>query len=334
MPALPGVADPVDVRSRYPLPVVRALIQFVIGAGFLFGLLAALLRRARCLAVTGIGLSLAALLLGGANMPNEGAVPDGLSRTRLVPVEPVAARRRVRAARAAVSAAAGARRVPRRLDHGHVALLRQPPAGAAYHAVDGDAGAGAASTGRSAGCSMPCSPSRLCCSSCGDDRRRPRRNTDSPPLSPRALALAVSCDPSLQRRARLDRRFTPAPGGHRASRAGFTFIPYCAVGFRCRRCTPISSSCPFTRCSSTQRQVPRRLAGESARHAALSSLASQRAPEAVDKNFAVHMPWIDRLFGTYHMPRDEWPTDYGIAGDPVPEGYAAQLIDPFTRARK
>jgi hypothetical protein len=35
------------------------------------------------------------------------------------------------------------------------------------------------------------------------------------------------------------------------------------------------------------------------------------------------------MFGTYYLPRDEWPTEYGIAGDPVPEGYAAQLIDPF-----
>jgi sterol desaturase/sphingolipid hydroxylase (fatty acid hydroxylase superfamily) len=53
------------------------------------------------------------------------------------------------------------------------------------------------------------------------------------------------------------------------------------------------------------------------------------APEATDKNFAVHMPWIDRVFGTYHLPDDKWPDDYGIAGDPVPEGYLAQLTDPF-----
>ena len=59
----------VDLRSRYPLPVVRPLIQFVIGAGFLFGLLAALLRGRKTLAMTGIGLSLAALLLGGADVP-------------------------------------------------------------------------------------------------------------------------------------------------------------------------------------------------------------------------------------------------------------------------
>jgi sterol desaturase/sphingolipid hydroxylase (fatty acid hydroxylase superfamily) len=58
------------------------------------------------------------------------------------------------------------------------------------------------------------------------------------------------------------------------------------------------------------------------------------APEAIDRNFAVHMPWIDRLFGTYHMPENRWPEDYGIAGDPVPEGYLAQLTDPFKTGRQ
>lgn len=57
------------------------------------------------------------------------------------------------------------------------------------------------------------------------------------------------------------------------------------------------------------------------------------APEAVDKNFAVHLPVIDRVFGTYHLPRDAWPATYGIAGDPVPEGYVRQLVYPFARAR-
>lgn len=52
--------------------------------------------------------------------------------------------------------------------------------------------------------------------------------------------------------------------------------------------------------------------------------------EALDKNFAVHLPWIDRLLGTAHLP-GRWPERYGIAGDPVPEGWAAQLAWPFRR---
>jgi sterol desaturase/sphingolipid hydroxylase (fatty acid hydroxylase superfamily) len=54
---------------------------------------------------------------------------------------------------------------------------------------------------------------------------------------------------------------------------------------------------------------------------------------AVDKNFAIHLPVIDRLFGTHYMPGRRWPVAYGIAGDPVPEPYLSQLVYPFTRAR-
>lgn len=53
--------------------------------------------------------------------------------------------------------------------------------------------------------------------------------------------------------------------------------------------------------------------------------------DAVDKNFAIHLPVIDRVFGTLHMPGDRWPTAYGIAGNPVPEAYWRQLTYPFTR---
>jgi len=53
------------------------------------------------------------------------------------------------------------------------------------------------------------------------------------------------------------------------------------------------------------------------------------APSPVDKNFAVHLPVLDRLFGTQHLPGDQWPEAYGIHGDPVPEGYARQLAYPF-----
>jgi len=52
------------------------------------------------------------------------------------------------------------------------------------------------------------------------------------------------------------------------------------------------------------------------------------AAEARDRNFAVHLPWLDRLFGTSHFPGKAWPDRYGIAGDAVPEGYLAQLAYP------
>ena len=56
------------------------------------------------------------------------------------------------------------------------------------------------------------------------------------------------------------------------------------------------------------------------------------AARPVDKNFAVHLPWIDRLFGTAHLPAARWPDVYGIEGEPVPEGYWRQLVWPFRGA--
>jgi lathosterol oxidase len=51
----------------------------------------------------------------------------------------------------------------------------------------------------------------------------------------------------------------------------------------------------------------------------------------IDKNFAIHFPWLDRLFGTYHMPGDAWPDELGLPKHPVPEGFLAQLVYPFRR---
>ena len=53
----------------------------------------------------------------------------------------------------------------------------------------------------------------------------------------------------------------------------------------------------------------------------------------IDRNFAVHFPWLDRLFGTYYMPEDQWPEALGIHGHPVPEGFVAQLVHPFRLKR-
>lgn len=52
--------------------------------------------------------------------------------------------------------------------------------------------------------------------------------------------------------------------------------------------------------------------------------------EGVDKNFAIHFPWLDRLFGTYHFPAGRWPQGYGVP-ETVPQGYLAQARYPFVR---
>lgn len=55
--------------------------------------------------------------------------------------------------------------------------------------------------------------------------------------------------------------------------------------------------------------------------------------EAVDRNYAAHLPVVDRIFGTYYMPADQWPGKYGVIGDPLPKGMVRQFLYPFTRRK-
>jgi sterol desaturase/sphingolipid hydroxylase (fatty acid hydroxylase superfamily) len=53
--------------------------------------------------------------------------------------------------------------------------------------------------------------------------------------------------------------------------------------------------------------------------------------EALDKNFAVHTPLWDLLFGTYYLP-DHWPARYGLHQERrLPVGWLRQLVYPFRR---
>ena len=52
--------------------------------------------------------------------------------------------------------------------------------------------------------------------------------------------------------------------------------------------------------------------------------------EGVDKNFAIHFPFLDKIFGTYYLPESKWPSGYGVL-ESVPKGYLAQLKYPFVR---
>ena len=58
-----------------------------------------------------------------------------------------------------------------------------------------------------------------------------------------------------------------------------------------------------------------------------------REPEAWDKNFAGLLPLWDRLFGTYYMPRNRWPANFGIC-EPMPTGFIGQLWAPFAWLRR
>jgi len=55
--------------------------------------------------------------------------------------------------------------------------------------------------------------------------------------------------------------------------------------------------------------------------------------EGIDKNFAIHFPWIDKIFGTYYYP-DTWPESYGLDGEEIAPGFVAQTIDPFIKRKR
>ncbi|MEE2886222.1 MAG: sterol desaturase family protein [Planctomycetota bacterium] len=57
-------------------------------------------------------------------------------------------------------------------------------------------------------------------------------------------------------------------------------------------------------------------------------------PDLYDKNFAIHFPLIDRCFGTYHLPGDEWPETMGLGEEKYPKGYLRQLVYPFWKDPK
>jgi sterol desaturase/sphingolipid hydroxylase (fatty acid hydroxylase superfamily) len=50
---------------------------------------------------------------------------------------------------------------------------------------------------------------------------------------------------------------------------------------------------------------------------------------AIDTNYSAHTVLFDRLFGTYHMPFEHWPADYGTTVR-LPRTYIGQLLYPVT----
>ncbi|HZS48765.1 MAG TPA: sterol desaturase family protein [Blastocatellia bacterium] len=52
--------------------------------------------------------------------------------------------------------------------------------------------------------------------------------------------------------------------------------------------------------------------------------------EAIDKNFAGQLPWLDLIFGTLYMPKDKMPETYGTL-EPLPSSYIKQMLYPFRK---
>ena len=51
-----------------------------------------------------------------------------------------------------------------------------------------------------------------------------------------------------------------------------------------------------------------------------------------DHNYSPMLPWVDRIFGTFYLPNQEWPAEYGIA-TPMPSSLGDQLLEPLILSR-
>ena len=73
----PQILSSPELRPHYPMHLMRMLIQGLIIAAVLCGVIAAILRRKKVLSLTGIFLALAATALGGASVPINQTLTNG-----------------------------------------------------------------------------------------------------------------------------------------------------------------------------------------------------------------------------------------------------------------
>ncbi len=71
----PSLLTTPDMRAIYPMELVRGLIQLVLAAAFLLGVLNIVLSWRRVFGFTGIACALTATLLGGSRVAVETPVP-------------------------------------------------------------------------------------------------------------------------------------------------------------------------------------------------------------------------------------------------------------------
>jgi lathosterol oxidase len=327
-----------DVRARLPMPIVRTLVQLVIGLAFLLGLISTMLRRRKVLGITGICLALAASLAGGGNVPVEGAVRDvpvylGLDWFLLnvlllavlfVPLERFWPLHREQSVfRPGWTTDAIYLFVSHLLVQVSTLLTLMPARVLFSWAVH---------------------PSV-------------QRAVQSQPAVIQFVECVFVADFTeywvhrLFHRTRALWRFHAV---HHSSTSmdwlagsrlhivdvvltrGLTFVPLFLLGFDTGPLYAylvfVSFHAVFIHANVSwkfPRWVEALVVTPRFHHWHHGAEAA-----AIDRNFAVHLPWIDRMFGTYYAPPGQWPAEYGIAGHPVPEGFVAQLVYPVASREK
>ena len=61
-----------------------------------------------------------------------------------------------------------------------------------------------------------------------------------------------------------------------------------------------------------------------------------RQADYIDVNYAIHLPLVDMLMGTFKLPpHGQWPAEYGVMKlDTVPRGFWAQALMPLSRRKR
>ena len=329
----PALLTMPELRAVYPMRAVRAAVEIVIGAAFLLGLLSLALRRRKALGATGVALALVAGLLGGGTVEVDGPVPAspylGLDWFLLnvlmlcavfVPVEKIVPLRRRSAFRPGW-VTDGAHFLISHLLVQVSTLMTLAPATVLFAWARGGA---------------------------------VERAVAAQPAAVQFLEIVLVADLAEYAIHRLFHRarwLWPFHEVHHSSREmdwlagsrlhlvdvvltrGFTFLPIYLLGFERG---PVVAYLAFVSIHAVFIHANVRL-----RFGPLERLVVtphfhhwHHAAEAaaVDKNFAVHFPWIDRLFGTYHAPADRWPDEYGVVPDRMPPDWLGQLVHPFSPA--
>jgi sterol desaturase/sphingolipid hydroxylase (fatty acid hydroxylase superfamily) len=323
-----------EVRARLPIPLVRTVLQLVIGFAFLLGLLSTMLRRRKVLGATGMGLALAASLAGGGNVRVEGAVSTTpvylgfdwfllnvlLLAVVFVPLERFWPLRRDQSVfRHGWTTDAIYLFVSHLLVQVSTLLTLMPArvlfSWAIHPAIQG---------------AVQAQPAILQFLGC--------------------VLVADLTEYGVHRLFHRTRWLWPFHAVHHSSTSmdwlagsrlhivdvvltrGLTFVPLFLLGFDTG---PLYAYLVFVSFHAVfihanvrwrfPRWVENIIVTPRFHHWHHGAQA-----EAIDKNFAVHLPWIDKLFGTYYGPEGKWPEEYGLAGNPVPEGYLAQLAYPVT----
>lgn len=324
-----------DVRARLPIPLIRTLVHVVIGFAFLLGLISAMLRRRKVLGGAGMGLALAASLAGGGNVPVDSSVHTtpiylGLDWFLInvlllvllfVPMERLWPLRREQSVFRPGWTTDGIYLFLSHLLVQVSTLLTLFPARVLFSW-------GVHPAVQSAVQAQPAGLQFIQC-----------------------VFVADFAEYWIHRLFHRSRKLWPFHAVHHSSTSmdwlagsrlhvidvvltrGLTFVPLFLLGFDTG---PLYAYLVFVSIhavfihANVSWQFPRWVE---------ALVVTPRfhhwhhgvEGEAVDKNFAVHLPWIDKLFGTYHAPKGLWPSGYGIPGDPVPDGYLAQLAYPVYR---